>query len=942
MEAAFGADLTSPASWLWTDLSTRLLPDPITIRRGVTAGSGPAQTTTGSGIRLRNDDGALTPAHPGSPYWPYVDAGTPVRVSVRASDAVLYSDSFTRSWASGWGTNGAYTHTVGGAAGTSFSVNGTQGLITMSVADTVHRVYSTFAAADVDMRFDVSASAVPASGRYVASAVLRLQDASNYLWPGIYFQADGSVRVALLARVAGQIYNAGNTVVAGASWSAGQMWSVRIHAVQDRVRIRVWPAAGAEPPVWHNDASVFDLPAQADWLLSSGRLGCHGYADAAPVPATLAFDNLSVQTPFVPRLEGYLADIQPEFLPQADGSTWSTVVLEVGGIGSRLEKAVSLSESPLRRAIKAAVTPAGTPPIAYWPLEDAEGSLLAASAFPDGQPMQVVGPAVFGFGQGTQDDEYTAAYGTKPMVSVAAGALLSGPVPIASSGSAWAVAWRAQHYIPETAYTDARIMEWVTAAGSSFIRWSFNATTTGYYVQVWAQVAGAHVSTVVAAVNLVYRVPVLWEVSAVQNGANIDVSIQVNDNEVGSGSFAATLGPVSKVVVNPDRTNTTAAVTPDGLRFIIGHVRVYDASVATTPFYSDTRQGPTAVPVRGYAAWVREAAHRRILRLCAEQRVRCSVAGDPYTTGFTQLNSQREGTFSELLRQAVESESGGLLYEKAFGYQYLPRTARYNRPVALSIDMSSYARRGTDAPGSVLVPQLENRLANVWTVARFRGSSGSASAPAEYVARRGPIGEEVTLDVMFDAQLRDHAGWRVWTNTGSRDAYYPSVPLDLVANPQYIAAWLGVEIGARVQRTNQPTIAGAGVVDQVVEGWTETVGPRVWSVEMDAAPAGVWDAGVADQGARADTAGSALDAAVSAAATTLVVKTLAGPVWSPNIADYPLDVTVDGEQIRLNSPPGGTASPQTFTGVTRAVNGISKPHTADAAVSLFLPTIVAL
>ena len=75
---------------------------------------------------------------------------------------------------------------------------------------------------------------------------------------------------------------------------------------------------------------------------------------------------------------------------------------------------------------------------------------------------------------------------------------------------------------------------------------------------------------------------------------------------------------------------------------------------------------------------------------------------------------------------------------------------------------------------------------------------------------------------------------------------YPSLPVDLAANPGLIEEWLACDIGSRVQRENQPTIAGIGVIDQVVVGITETLGPRVWQVTAAVAPAAPWDVALAD------------------------------------------------------------------------------------------------
>lgn len=81
LEVAFGADLTAnPASWTWTDLSTRLI-DGVTVQFGR---PDEASTTTPArfACRLKNVDGALTPRFPTSTYHPNVRRQTPIRFSI--------------------------------------------------------------------------------------------------------------------------------------------------------------------------------------------------------------------------------------------------------------------------------------------------------------------------------------------------------------------------------------------------------------------------------------------------------------------------------------------------------------------------------------------------------------------------------------------------------------------------------------------------------------------------------------------------------------------------------------------------------------------------------------------------------------------------------------------------------------------------------------------
>ena len=140
---------------------------------------------------------------------------------------------------------------------------------------------------------------------------------------------------------------------------------------------------------------------------------------------------------------------------------------------------------------------------------------------------------------------------------------------------------------------------------------------------------------------------------------------------------------------------------------------------------------------------------------------------------------------------------------------------------------------------------------------------------------------------------------------------------------------------------NQPTIAGLGVVDQLIDGWSETIGPRTWQVSIAASPAKVWDVAVADQPlGKADTDGTTIRAA-NATATSLLVDVLAGPRWTTDPAQMPLLISLGtGEEIRVTAI-SGTSNPQTWTAV-RSLNGVVRAVPADTPARLTLPALSSL
>lgn len=940
VRAAFGADLTAdPDTWVWTDLTcahpgdpnqtiSRLLSTPISIKRGIAVG-GSQQQTTSATVHCLNLDGALTPELVSSPYWPYVDAGTPFQLNLRTQPDLV--DEFTRPAVSnGWGTATSGELWGSESLASAFSTNSTQGLITHTTNNTSRWIRSPRYYRNCDILMDVSMVAVATGGTYLLGPEIRSQDdALTRLWC--------TIEPGLLGVVVLKVRKFENTptsttiatvTVPALTYSGGTVLRLRVRVVDDSVRMRAWLAAGSEPSTWHVDITQTFVTG-----LEGGVPDGIGIRDSLPLsntntlPVVYTVDNFTVSEAYFPRLEGYIADVRPVFLPQSDGTTWSTVQIDVGGIGSRLEKNQSPAYSPLRRSVQLA----DLPPIAYWPLEDAEGSTFGASAYPGGPKMVVAGPAVFSFSQGTPFEVYLSRYGTKPMVSVAAGASLTALVPKSAVNSEWAVSFVVDCFEPDVpAISEMRIVQWETSGGTHN-RWAVVAIEPGYQVRAYNDAAAT--STNVATYSTAtFTGQFTITVEAAQNGGNVDVALFANDVSIATGSAAGTLAAVTRVTVNPDSTNTTASVTPAGLKFVVGHVRVTDeTSVHDTPFYAVSETGVT---VSAIYAWYQEPAHRRLERLCDEEQVPFSFLGAPGEDGSTLLNAQQDGSFTELTTAAVEAESGGLLYEAAFGYKYLPRAIRYNAPVALTIDLADYKYSSGTDPADVLVPQLDSRGANSWTIQRTNGSTGSYAADAAYRQRRGTIAEERTLDVLTDDTLDDHAAWRTHVNVDGRGANYPAIPVDLAANPDLIETYLACDIGSRVQRLNQPTIAGAGTIDQVIEGVTETISPTVWQATLAATPGTVWDVFVVedDRRGKAGTDATITHASATSSATTITIDVTEGPRWTTDAGEMPINISAveTGEDMQVTAI-SGTSNPQTLT-VVRSVNGISRAIPAGTAI----------
>jgi hypothetical protein len=89
LKVAFGADpATDPAGWTWTDITQYWeAAEPVTVSDGRSEGAVQAESLNAA-LTLNASDGALMPDDPRSPYWPHVDIGTPVWMTINAGSGV--------------------------------------------------------------------------------------------------------------------------------------------------------------------------------------------------------------------------------------------------------------------------------------------------------------------------------------------------------------------------------------------------------------------------------------------------------------------------------------------------------------------------------------------------------------------------------------------------------------------------------------------------------------------------------------------------------------------------------------------------------------------------------------------------------------------------------------------------------------------------------------
>lgn len=366
---------------------------------------------------------------------------------------------------------------------------------------------------------------------------------------------------------------------------------------------------------------------------------------------------------------------------------------------------------------------------------------------------------------------------------------------------------------------------------------------------------------------------------------------------------------------------------------------------------------PPAVATAAAAiqGWDGETATDRMTRLCAEEGVPLTVVTDADGTTPGLCGPQRTTQLVDLLRAAGDAD-GGILYEPraVFGLAYRTVASLYNQPVALALD---YTGAGELAPP--LEPVDDDRTTrNDVTVTRQFGGTAQVTVDDGPLSTQDPpdgVGRypaTVTLDVASEAQSLDGAGWLA--HLGTVDEYrYPQINLNLAHMATHGKQALAdqaaaLDIGGRLTITNPPAWLPPDDVDQLAQGFTETLSQYVRAIAVNGAPASAWTVAVYDSAAYAYSPdGSYLAAGIDAAVTTFLVSTPSGPLWM-TAADWassgspPFNISVGGEVMLVTSNgTSGASSPQTFA-VIRSINGVVKSHPAGEQVTVSPPAVYAL
>ncbi|MFI6860192.1 hypothetical protein ACIBKZ_09800 [Streptomyces sp. NPDC050421] len=172
------------------------------------------------------------------------------QVTVTAITGTSAYDRFTRSEVATWGTSDSgQTWIEAGGPASNRAINGSAGTLTLTATSSTWRIQrlGLTTLTDVEILATMSVNQTATGDALSPSILLRQESDTDFYVVRCYFFTDGLVYLSLYTTGQGTI---GAITASPYAYTPGAQFRVRARIDGQRVRARVWPAAGTEPNTW--------------------------------------------------------------------------------------------------------------------------------------------------------------------------------------------------------------------------------------------------------------------------------------------------------------------------------------------------------------------------------------------------------------------------------------------------------------------------------------------------------------------------------------------------------------------------------------------------------------------------------------------------------------------------------------------------------------------
>jgi hypothetical protein len=568
----------------------------------------------------------------------------------------------------------------------------------------------------------------------------------------------------------------------------------------------------------------------------------------------------------------------------------------------------------------------------YWPMEN--GSQATAPSPAVGRTGIMNSGCLF-----STDEEFPGSSGVLTF-STDAGRAEGQCVPVNTTTNTGTVTLLLYFRMPSVPAADVGIFSFFLAGGSSY-QVSLIIGAAAYTLKVFDNTSAVLLSTAVAfGTGGEPNQPLAMRILLTQNGANVDYQwawypVGASVEYGVSGSYAATVG-------RPKMWLSSAATNKAGLW--IAHVAMMREDVGWT----------SAQFIGSTNAYTSERAEDRFSRLCQEERVPYWVVGRRYD-GTTdpdageQMGPQTPQPFITLIGECNALDRGLVFAPRdKFGLTFRLHNSLTNREcVELDYSLNHLSPPYVPTP-DLFFAKNDVTVANATGgTARYVKESGSLNTnePSEDPDGIGTFDPGTITRVAYsDDRLPALAQEEVFHGTWD-ELRYPNVTVQrersvFTGNALLDADILDLDVGDALRIVNQPAQLPPDDVEILALGYTEVLENRQHRLSFNSEPYGPYRhlndlSGSTLATARAAGDSSTLAAGITSSATSFTVATSAGPVWrtGSTAPTFPIPVMIGGEEMSVGVI-SGSSSPQTFSSVTRSVNGVVKAHSSGDEVQV--------
>lgn len=896
----------------WHDVMTTVRQTtPIKIIRGRGGEQGEVSPGTLT-CKLENDTGDYTPSDPTGQWFGSIKKGTPVRFGLPVAE-----DTFTgRTVASGWGTatSGEVWAGVLGEGGslsaTDASVGSGVGNHSVPAADAYRFTTLPVSYRNIEVVCTTTVAITNITGGAIepCNIMVRATSAVNYYFTRISISATEVLTISIHDKATGQLVTP-VTVTGLVDASTSKVIRVKMQVEGNTIRAKVY-TPGAEPLGWHVWANNLLINVPGEIGIRSGVAA--GNTNTKPI--VFANDDIEVRQL---RFSGEIAELKPRWsIDHKD--RWAE--LTASTVLRRIRQGKNPVKSSMRRGYLADAIDA---PVQYWPCEEGKDAKQFSSAI-DSQPLRIV-----------SGDPRLAQFGDF---------LSSAPIPVIN-GSTWSGS-ASPPFIPTTA-GQVRFFLAVPAGGHgggtaalmdvylgspAGLKFRLNYLSGGdFQVVAYSIASGAALytsGTLSFGVNgKLYRMGL----GLTANGANIDYEVVRLDYATG---FNGAVGPttstagvftwIERVVIAPDANVTDIA---------LGQVVVQSNLTLISELSSEFR------------AWTGETPINRAARLSRDNGLDPLGIGIYGSSSAHKMGPQTPSLLTNLLKECQDTIQGTLYDSRFTGNSLVLRTINgtYTQDSRLSLN---YANQEIAEP---FQPSDDDKpVRNDITVRRSQGGEFrvsqetgplNAQEPGTDDDAVGRYDQQVGVNTQYETQLPNVGGWELHLGTTEVERW-PKLNLKLraasLASKQ--GAILDLDLDDRITVTGMSTVGYYDDLNLIVRGYTETYNTAYdHSIEFNCAPYDPYTVAVFNQAAsRWDTAGTTLGTGIDDNDTAISLVVNKGQLWTTTASNFPMDIMLGGERITLSGVTGAT-SPQAGTASARSVNGVVKPHSAGAKISVAGP-----